>query len=159
MTRLGMLTTALVLGLTGCGDALTPEMVMSIPDGSAQGSSRSGLYELEVVTLACDGRCVMRGEPVCEVGIRHSELVEIRQLEGQIVIESPDDTLEALEGGAYQDGSFEVGAYAPGTLERTAHARGSINELGELRSTILVRTVGPGVDCTASVDLIGRRAD
>lgn len=159
MTRTGMILTALLFGLTGCADALTPEMVMSIPEGSAQGTVGSGSYALQVVTLTCEGRCMADGVALCEVGARHTETVEIRQLEGQIVMDSPEDGLEVLQGGAYQDGSFEVGAYEPGELERTAHARGSINELGELRSTILVRTVGADVDCTASVDLLGQRTE
>ncbi len=155
------------LGLLGCaGDVLTPQSVTSIPDGTAVGSAQSGLYTVELRTVGCEGQCgPVAGRPICELGQREAEQLRVRQLDGSIRMEAPRETLAPLEGGADQDGSFEVGAYAEprgSGPARLVHARGSINELGELVGTAVVRTTGTmggeAVDCVAVQELAGARA-
>jgi len=153
-----LLVASILLGACG-SDALTAETVSSIPEGSAVGTSQSGVYELEVQTTECSGRC---GGALCEIGARGERDAVVRQADGRLQLAL--STLPAqLQGGAYLDGSFEVGAFAPleDALEVTALGRGSINELGELSSTLLVRTTGTRdgvtVDCLRVDELLGER--
>lgn len=149
--------------VTACGsEPLTPQMVTSIPDGSALGTGYSGRYVVEARTVECDGTCGAGDESVCELGQLEELSVLVRQADGHLRLQPEDADLGRLEGGAYRDGSFEVGAYAPASdLEKTAHAMGSINELGELSSTVRVRIEGhlgdQRVDCLRVQELFGTR--
>ncbi len=158
------------LALLGCGsDGLSENDVTNIPPGDAVGMEHAGMYELEAVTVACAGSCA----PVnafgliispCDVGARNNELAEITQVDGSLQVDL-EDVLWAsrLEGGVWNDGSFEVGGIKTelgGQIRFIAHSTGVLSG-GTWTSDLELRSVGTiddqSRDCTATVEVTGTR--
>ena len=167
-----MTRTWVCLMLVACGSGdLSNEDVQNLPDGDAIGSEHSGMYELEAVTVACDGSCA----PVsafgvlispCDVGDRNDVIGELQQTDGNLQLDL-EDLLWAsrLEGGVWSDGSFTIGGVKTelgGQIEFIARSTGTLSG-GTWTSDLELRSVGEidgqARDCTATVEVVGTRID
>lgn len=159
--------------VAACGDdGLTESDVRDLPPGNATGSALSGTYELEAITVSCSGSCA----PVtvfglvispCDVGARNEELATVSQSDGALQVDV-DDSLWAsrLEGGVYDDGSFDIGGVKTelgGAARFISHATGSLDASGTWTGELEIRSVGSfegqSRDCTAFVEVDGARVD
>lgn len=159
---------ALALLAPACGsDGLERSDVEDLAPGDATGSDASGVYELELFARDCLGSCLVRAGVItaslCDAGELATEIVEVTQTDGRLVMDSAGLVVERITGGIDADGSFEVGGfgtqyggsvavavYSSGTLEGdrftgTAQSRGS----GSVE--------GNSIDCTAIYEISGVR--
>lgn len=163
---------ACFVGLVACGGGAGPtaEDVTDLPPGDAIGSDASGSYDLETVTVMCEGSC----EPVavfgavispCDVGDRNDAVALVEQTDGALQIDV-ENVLWAsrLEGGIYSDGSFTAGGLKTelgGQIEFIALTSGTMSG-GTWTSELTLRSVGDidgqDRDCTATVEVSGTRS-
>ena len=107
------LVMALATASIGCGDGgLDPFSVTTIPDGNATGTAASGIYDIEIRTVDCDGICAgssgIFSLSFCDIGDVDQETITITQSDGHLSIDW-DEPISRLEGGLDQSGQYDVG--------------------------------------------------
>ena len=162
-------TMALTLAAACGSDGLSENDVRDLPLGNASGSALSGTYDLQAITVSCSGSCA----PVevfgliispCDVGARNEEVAVVTQTDGELQVDIEDNLWASrLEGGIWNDGSFDVGGVKTelgGAARFISRATGFLNEsgwTGELEVRSVGSFEGQSRDCTAIVEVEGAR--
>ncbi|MCA9669048.1 MAG: hypothetical protein KC503_25810 [Myxococcales bacterium] len=156
-----------LLPACGSGD-LSRDTVTNLPAGDATGTARGGRYDLTVRTLSCSGQCptfqvAIFTIRICEVGNVDNQTVDATQNDGELVV-SGDAGLyvDAMRGGVWQDGRFDVGGYANEQgVDITARVEGTIAADGTISARARVygsgTVSGTSVSCNGSYDITGAR--
>jgi len=167
----------LVLGLTGllaaaCGGGgdggyLAKDTVTSLPAGDATGSGFAGVYEVELYTSDCSGRCPtidygLFTWSICDVGDKVDDEVQVSQTDGLLQVDSDGSLMVTrLSGGIYGDGTFDVGGWSTeegGDVQIFARAEGALADL-DITATAKARAVGRAegvsINCTATYEISG----
>lgn len=157
-----------LLGACSGGDSsLDKSVVTQLPSGDASGTAASGEYQVQLYTSACSGDCTYSylGFTVsgCDVGDTDDATLTLTQTEGhlQADIDNGGLLVTRLEGGLWQDGTFDIGGYATqqgGEVEITARASGTLGVdavTGTVQAHASGSVDGDHVRCTATYDLTG----
>ncbi|MEM9074061.1 MAG: hypothetical protein AAGE52_36550 [Myxococcota bacterium] len=156
--------------LLACGGGgLSAGEVEDLPSGNAIGTDLSGTYELDALTVACSGSCAPIDAfglfvTLCDVGDRNSDVAVVTQTDGVLRVDVEDNlSISRLEGGIFNDGSFEIGGVKTelgGRARFISRATGFLDADG-WRGELEVRSVGSAEgqsrDCTAIVEVTGER--
>lgn len=165
-----LLLTGCMLSCAACGGAdtagLDPAEVENIGPGNASGQAFSGVFELEVRTVACDGSCSastgLFTASLCDVGDVDYETVLINQHDGVLQVEW-SEPVSRLRGGIDANGSYEVGGYGTqsgGDLEISVRVDGAIDGpdlTGTARSWSVGAIDDDRVDCVGDHEITGSR--
>lgn len=160
----------LTLPLAACGsDGLDPDEVKSIPAGDATGSELSGGYRLTIVTERCSGQCPTFNVfgfwvRLCTPGHVDTETVTVAQTDGVLEVLDLGSSMyvNALKGGIYADGTFDVGGYEVQEgveVGVAARVRGTVTTAGKITATATVfgqgEAEGKTIKCTGTYEVNG----
>ena len=157
---------ALLIFLVACGgnDDLDIDTVTTLPPGDATGTAASGNWNVESLTVGCDGSCSTQIDgflfSACDVGTRLDDNASLTQTDGRLVIDVDNsDYVSRLEGGLDADGSYDVGGFRTqqgGSITITARSTGTLTG-DTMTGTARLLVSGNDLDCLIDVDTSGER--
>ena len=156
--------TAFVFIFAGCGGGgsssgnLSISEVTNIPDGDGTGLAFTDSYNVDIRTISCSGSCpaIQSGIftiTLCDVGDRDQEIMQVTQRDGHLEVDGDGLYINHMEGGIFQDGSFEVGGYATeysGGVDITGRVEGSITSEHQISATAILYARGSVEDTNIS---------
>lgn len=158
---------ALMMFFVACGggtDDLDVDVVTTLPPGDATGTAASGDWNVESLTVGCDGSCATEVDgfvfSACDVGTRLDDNASITQTDGRLVIDVDNsDYVSRLEGGLDADGSYDVGGLRTqqgGAITITARSIGTLTG-DTMTGTARLFVIGNDLDCLIEVETSGVR--